>query len=164
MLDNIGLPMSGINLAFSDNATVSSAADGEILVAIDPSITARRRNTCALCGKSCTREFPDMSFYFAAPDIVSQILNFGVPAPIDVQVTGRDPKNYDGRARDRRARIAQIPGAVDVHLHQLVHGPDLRVNVDRTRARADRAHAAKRGQLPCSSRSAPAARPRRTSG
>ena len=79
------------------------------------------------------RDFPDMEFYFSAPDIVSQILNFGIPAPIDIQVTGRDPKGYE-IANEIKTRIAQIPGAVDVHVHQLVHGPDLRVNVDRTRA------------------------------
>jgi multidrug efflux pump subunit AcrB len=78
-------------------------------------------------------EFPDMEFFFSAPDIVSQILNFGIPAPIDVQVTGRDKKNYE-IAQEIEKRIVQIPGAVDVHLHQVVHGPDLRVNVDRTRA------------------------------
>src|SRR5205823_1126112 len=75
----------------------------------------------------------DMEFYFSAPDIVSQILNFGIPSPIDIQVTGRDPKGYD-IANEIKARVAQIPGAADVHLHELVHGPDLRVNVDRTRA------------------------------
>src|SRR5437016_6384353 len=74
-----------------------------------------------------------MEFFFAAPDIVSQILNFGIPAPIDIQVTGRDPKGYE-IANQIKQRVAQIPGAADVHVHQVVHGPDLRVNVDRTRA------------------------------
>jgi multidrug efflux pump subunit AcrB len=74
-----------------------------------------------------------MEFYFSAPDIVSQILNFGIPAPIDIQITGRDPKGYE-IANDIKTRVTQIPGAADVHVHQLVHGPDLRVNVDRTRA------------------------------
>jgi multidrug efflux pump subunit AcrB len=131
VLDNIGLPVSGINLAFSDNATISSA-DGEILVALNPNHKPTAQYTRILREK-LHRDFPDMEFSFAAPDIVSQILNFGIPAPIDIQVTGQNPKGYD-IANEIKARVAQIPGAADVHVHQLVHGPDLRVNVDRTRA------------------------------
>ena len=131
VLDNIGLPVSGINLAFSDNATISSA-DGEILVALNPNHRPTAQYTRILREK-LHQNFPDMEFSFAAPDIVSQILNFGIPAPIDIQVTGQNPKGYD-IANEIKARVAQIPGAADVHVHQLVHGPDLRVNVDRTRA------------------------------
>jgi multidrug efflux pump subunit AcrB len=131
VLDNIGLPVSGINLAFSDNATISSA-DGEILVALNPNHKPTSQYTRILREK-LHQEFPDMEFSFAAPDIVSQILNFGIPAPIDIQVTGQNPKGYD-IANEIKRRIAQIPGAADVHVHQLAHGPDLRVNVDRTRA------------------------------
>jgi multidrug efflux pump subunit AcrB len=131
VLDNIGLPVSGINLAFSDNATISSA-DGEILVALNPNHKPTAQYTRILREK-LHQNFPDMEFHFAAPDIVSQILNFGIPAPIDIQVTGQNPKGYD-IANEIKERIAQIPGAADVHVHQLVHGPDLRVNVDRTRA------------------------------
>jgi multidrug efflux pump subunit AcrB len=132
VLDNIGLPVSGINLAFSDNATISSA-DGEILVALNPNHKPTAQYTRILREK-LHQNFPDMEFSFAAPDIVSQILNFGIPAPIDIQVIGQNPKGYD-IANEIKGRIAQIPGAADVHVHQLVHGPDLRVNVDRTRAR-----------------------------
>ncbi len=131
VLDNIGLPTSGINLAFSDNATISSA-DGEILVALNPNHKPTAQYVKILREK-LHHDFPDMEFYFSAPDIVSQILNFGIPSPIDIQVTGRDPKGYD-IANQIKTRVAQIPGAVDAHVHQLVHGPDLRVNVDRTRA------------------------------
>jgi multidrug efflux pump subunit AcrB len=131
VLDNIGLPVSGINLAFSDNATIGES-DGEILVSLQ-----RKHRPIAdyvrILREKLHRDFPDMEFYFSAPDIVSQILNFGIPSPIDIQVTGRDPKGYD-IANDIKARVTQIPGAADVHVHQLVHGPDLRVNVDRTRA------------------------------
>jgi multidrug efflux pump subunit AcrB len=131
VLDNIGLPVSGINLAFSDNATIGES-DGEILVSLQP----KHRPTAdyvRILREKLHRDFPDMEFYFSAPDIVSQILNFGIPSPIDIQVTGRDPKGY-AIANDIKARVTQIPGAADVHVHQLVHGPDLRVNVDRTRA------------------------------
>src|SRR5438876_241608 len=84
VLDNIGLPTSGINLAFSDNATIGEA-DGEILVAL----TTKHRRTAQymhVLREKLHRDFPDMEFFFAAPDIVSQILNFGIPAPIDIQV------------------------------------------------------------------------------
>jgi len=131
VLDNIGLPTSGINLAFSDNATISSA-DGEILVALNPNHKPTAQYVRILREK-LHHDFPDMEFYFSAPDIVSQILNFGIPSPIDIQVTGRDPKGYE-IANQIKTRVAQIPGAVDTHVHQMVHGPDLRVNVDRTRA------------------------------
>src|SRR5579862_8056951 len=132
ILDNIGLPVSGINLAFGDSANISSA-DGEILVALNPENHKPTAGYMRTLRERLHQEFPDMGFYFGAPDIVSQILNFGLPAPIDVQVTGRDPGNYQVALQIEK-RIAAIPGAVDVHLHQRVHGPDLRVNVDRTRA------------------------------
>jgi multidrug efflux pump subunit AcrB len=132
VLDNIGLPVSGINLAFSDNATISSA-DGEILVALDPDHHGPTAGYVRTLREKLRSEFPDMDFYFAAPDIVSQILNFGLPAPIDVQISGRDIKDYDV-SKQLQERIQKIPGAVDVHLHQVVNGPDLFVKVDRTRA------------------------------
>jgi multidrug efflux pump subunit AcrB len=131
VLDNIGLPVSGINLAFSDNATIGES-DGEILVSLQPKHRPIS-DYVRILREKLHRDFPDMEFYFSAPDIVSQILNFGIAAPIDIQITGRDPKGYD-IANDIKARVTQIPGAADVHVHQLVHGPDLRVNVDRTRA------------------------------
>jgi multidrug efflux pump subunit AcrB len=131
VLDNIGLPTSGINLAFGDSSTISSA-DGEILVALNPNHKPTAQYVRVLREK-LHRNFPDMEFFFSAPDIVGQILNFGIPAPIDIQITGRDPKGYD-IANQIKTRVTQIPGAVDTHVHQLVHGPDLRVNVDRTRA------------------------------
>jgi multidrug efflux pump subunit AcrB len=131
VLDNIGLPVSGINLAFSDNATIGES-DGEILVSLQPKHHPTA-DYVRILREKLHRDFPDMEFYFSAPDIVSQILDFGIPSPIDIQITGRDPKGYD-IANDIKTRVTQIPGAADVHVHQLVHGPDLRVNVDRTRA------------------------------
>jgi CzcA family heavy metal efflux pump len=131
VLDNIGLPVSGINLAFGDNSTIGEA-DGEILV----SLNENHHPTAEYVKTLRTRlkqELPDMEFAFGAADIVSQILNFGVPAPIDVQVTGRSPGNYKV-ATEIAHEVAKIPGAVDVQVHQVVHGPDLRVNVDRTQA------------------------------
>jgi len=131
VLDNIGLPVSGINLAFGDNSTIGEA-DGEILVALNENHHATEGYVRTLRTR-LKQEFPDMEFAFGAADIVSQILNFGVPAPIDVQVTGRSPGNYKV-ATEIAHEVAKIPGAVDVQVHQVVHGPDLRVNVDRTQA------------------------------
>jgi multidrug efflux pump subunit AcrB len=77
--------------------------------------------------------FPDLSFYFQPADIVSQILNFGLPAPIDIQIAGYAPQNY-AIAREIEARLKQIPGTADVGLHQVTNAPELQVKVDRTRA------------------------------
>jgi multidrug efflux pump subunit AcrB len=130
VLRNIGLPVSGINLAFSDGSTIGSA-DGEILVSLkSPGSTfdyVRRLR------RSLPAEFPDATFFFSPADIVSQILNFGLPAPIDIQVVGRDAGN-EQVARRIAQRITPVPGVVDVHVHQITAAPALQVNVDRTRA------------------------------
>ena len=134
VIDNIGLPVSGINLAFGDNSTIGEN-DGEILVALNENHhpTAGYVRTLRTQLK---KDFPDMEFAFGAADIVSQILNFGIPSPIDVQVTGpptNAAQNYE-IATEIAHEVARVPGAVDVQVHQMVHGPDLRVNVDRTQA------------------------------
>jgi multidrug efflux pump subunit AcrB len=131
VIDNIGIPQS-VNLAFSDNATISSA-DGEILVALKPDHRGSTPVYVKTLREKLAERFPDLSFYFQPADIVSQILNFGLPAPIDIQIAGYAPQNY-GIARDIEARVKQIPGAVDVGLHQVTNAPELQVKVDRTRA------------------------------
>jgi CzcA family heavy metal efflux pump len=132
ILNNIGLPVGGVNLAFSDSATVG-AGDGEILVALQH----EHRSTwdyIKQLRQILPAQFPHMTFFFQPADIVGQILNFGLPAPIDIQVVGRNrPKNYE-IAKQIEARVARIPGAVDVHVHQIVDAPELFVQVDRTRA------------------------------
>ncbi len=132
ILDNIGLPSVGINLAYSDSTTVS-LADGEILVALHENHRPTPEYVKQL-RRELPRQFPQMTFFFQPADIVNQILNFGLPAPIDVQVVGRDLKVNYGIARQLEQRIAQLPGAADVHLHQVMDTPELRINVDRTRA------------------------------
>ncbi len=131
MTDNIGLPPGGVNLAFSDSATTGSA-DGEILVSLkeghQPTWDYVRKIRHDLQTK-----FPDCVFFIQPSDIVGQILNFGLPAPIDVQVTGRDKGNYDIAVK-LAAGIRKIRGAADVHVHQTVRHPALKVNVDRARA------------------------------
>jgi multidrug efflux pump subunit AcrB len=134
ILDNIGLPYSGFNIALSDTATIGSF-DGEILVSLKPDHASTWDYIRDLRHR-LNRQFPDLTFFFQPADIVGQILNFGLPAPIDVQVIGplsNAPANY-ALARQIAARLARIPGAVDVHLHQVVDAPELRFNVDRTRA------------------------------
>jgi len=132
IIDNIGIPAGGINLAFSD-VSIVSAADGEILVALNPDHASTFGYVSQL--RSVLRQrFPDLIFFFQPADMVSQILNFGLPAPIDVQIVGRDPKNV-GIAQDLVRRIAAIPGAVDVRLQQVVDAPTIGVDVDRRLAK-----------------------------
>ncbi|MGA9767942.1 MAG: efflux RND transporter permease subunit [Blastocatellia bacterium] len=130
IIDDIGLP-TGINMAFTDSASIGSA-DGEILVSLKANHGPTEKYVEALRNKLIA-QFPDTVFFYQPADIVSQVLNFGLPSPIDIQIVGRDPKNAD-IAREIQTRVAAIPGAVDVHLHQVINNPELFVNVDRTRA------------------------------
>ncbi|HEY7183058.1 MAG TPA: efflux RND transporter permease subunit, partial [Blastocatellia bacterium] len=130
ILDNIGLPTS-INLGFTDTATIGSF-DGEILVSLNEKHGPTQKYVEELRDKLNAR-FPDMTFFYQPADIVTQVLNFGLPAPIDIQVVGADPKNRDV-AQEIQRRVAAIPGAIDVHMAQVLDYPELFVNVDRTRA------------------------------
>ena len=112
-----------------------SAADGEILVALNPEQTRLRHAAYVARLRTILHQrFPDLVFFFQPADIVTQILNFGLPAPIDVQVIGRDPKNVE-IARDLVRRIAAVPGAVDVRLQQVVDTPTIGIDVDRRLAK-----------------------------
>jgi multidrug efflux pump subunit AcrB len=133
ILDNIGLPTGGVNLAFSDSATIGTA-DGEILVALHPEKHGPTWDYVRTLRQRLNREFPDCVFFTQPSDIVGQILNFGLAAPIDVQIAGRDVKTNYALALELSARIARIPGAVDVHVQQITNAPALRFNVDRARA------------------------------
>ncbi len=136
ILDNIGLPTIGFNLAWGDSVAIGTS-DGEILVSLKPDhhstfdyVREMRRRL--------PREFTDMSFFFQPADIVSQILNFGLPAPIDVQIAGpqRNAARNFALAGAISRRIAEIPGTADVHVHQLQDIPMMRMEVDRDRASA----------------------------
>jgi multidrug efflux pump subunit AcrB len=132
IIDNIGLPNSGINLAFSD-APTNGAGDGEILI----SLNAKHAPTIDYTRELRTRlasQFPEETFFFQGADIVSQILNFGLPAPIDVQVTGHDEAANYKFAAQVRDQIARLPGAVDTYIRQQVDYPTVKVNVDRIKA------------------------------
>jgi CzcA family heavy metal efflux pump len=133
ILDNLGLPVGGVNLAFSDTATIGSA-DGEILVSLNQEHHGSTWEYVKKLRRELKAEFPQLSFFFQPADIVSQILNFGLPAPVDIQVLGRNAKENYAIAKNILTQVAQIPGAVDVHLHQVVDAPELRIDVDRTQA------------------------------
>ncbi len=135
LIDNIGVPNSGINLALGDPSMVS-AADGEIMISLKPE---RRRPTpeyVRALRERLTAEFPAFEFFFLAPDITTQVLNFGLSAPIDIQITGTPASRAENLRLARRLRdeVARIPGAVDVHLHQELGAPALRIDVDRAEA------------------------------
>ncbi len=132
ILDNIGLPNGGINLAFGNNATISNS-DGEILISLKPGKRDTTKYMRAL-RDVLPGKFPGGTFFFTPANITNQILDFGLPAPIDVQVIGRGKNNYL-LAQKIMKRMLTIPGAVDVHIHQQVSYPTMQVNVDRTRAR-----------------------------
>jgi multidrug efflux pump subunit AcrB len=132
MLDNIGMPYSGINLTYS-NSGVIGTSDAEILLALNPEHPPSADYIRAL-RHQLPREFPGTQFFFQPADIVGQILNFGLPSPIDVQIIGSDMhKNFE-IANRMVERIRQIPGAADVHVQQALNEPVMFVDVDRTKA------------------------------
>jgi len=133
VLDNIGLPYSGINLTYSNSGTIGTA-DGEILVQLKPD---RERSTNSYINDLRRRlpsDFPGVQFFFQPADIVTQILNFGTPAPIDIQIRGMDQAGDYAIGLKLANEIRHIPGAVDVHVQQAFDSPTLYMNIDRTRA------------------------------
>ncbi len=131
ILDDIGVPPDSFNLAFGDGATIGSF-DGQILLALKEDHHPVRQYIAQM-RKQLPQTFPELTFYFQPADIVSQILNFGLPAPIDIQIQGFNPANFL-LARQIQRKIAGIPGIVDSHVHQVLNGPDLHFDVDRTKA------------------------------
>ena len=131
IVDNIGLPARAYNLAFADGSTIG-INDGVIQVALKEG----HRPTAGYIKKLrqvLPAAFPEDTFYFQAADIVTQILNFGLPAQIDVRTVGYDMNNLTV-AKQLRQRLAAIPGIVDAHLQQEVDGPEFFAQIDRTRA------------------------------
>jgi len=132
ILDNIGLPYSGINLSYSNAGTIGTA-DAEILVSLSEDHHPTE-NYVRVLRRDLPREFPGISFFFQPSDIVSQILNFGLPAPIDVQITGRKVEKNRELANRIEEKLRQVPGAVDVHVQQVFDQPKLNLAMDRTKA------------------------------
>ncbi len=131
MVDNIGLPVSGINLTYGNSGTIGSS-DADILISLKAN-HAPTADYIRTLRQRLPREFPSTVFGFLPADIVSQILNFGVPAPIDIQVAGASPLNHD-IANGLLASLRHVPGLVDLRLGEVFNQPEFRVVTDRSRA------------------------------
>ena len=132
VLNNIGLPPGGVNLAYSASDTTSNG-DGDVLVLL----AAKHRPTqewMQVLRQDFAQKFPQDRFFFEPADITNQTLNFGLPAPIDVQVRGKDAASTAQIAEMLREQIKDVPGAVDVFVQQEVNAPKLNIKVDRLRA------------------------------
>jgi multidrug efflux pump subunit AcrB len=132
VVDNIGLPYSGINLAYSTSAPVGPS-DADIFVALKESHHATANYVRKLRG-TLSRSFPSVSFAFLPADIVSQTLNFGLPSPIDIQIVGNNVAANRVYAGALLQKLRTIPGAVDLRIQQPLDYPQLNVDVDRTNA------------------------------
>jgi multidrug efflux pump subunit AcrB len=132
VLQNIGRAPDSFNLAFGDGSMIG-VFDGELSISLNAEHHGRSSEYIRRFRDTLPERFPGVTFYFQPADIVTQVLNFGLPAPVNIQVAGYDPNNYN-LARQMADRLRRVPGAVDVHLHQVVDGPDIRLNIDRTRA------------------------------
>jgi CzcA family heavy metal efflux pump len=132
IVDNIGLPYSGINTSYSNSGTIGTS-DAEVLV----NLSKDHRPTdeyVRMLRKSLPQQFPGVEFFFQPADIVSQILNFGLPSPIDVQLTGPNYAQNYVIAQQIANRLRHVTGAVDVHVQQSMNDPTLHMDVDRVRA------------------------------
>jgi multidrug efflux pump subunit AcrB len=132
VLDNIGLPNSGINQSYSSNGTIGTS-DVEILIALDPEHHPPTAGLMRHLREVLPQRFPGVEFFFQPADIVTQILNFGLPAPIDVQIVGTDMGSSYLIAQQIANKMRHIPGAADVHVQQLLTLPTLYMDIDRTR-------------------------------
>jgi CzcA family heavy metal efflux pump len=132
ILDNVGLPNSGINQSYSSNGTIGTS-DAEILIALDPEHHHPTAGYMRHLREVLPRRFPGVEFFFQPADIVTQILNFGLPAPIDVQIVGTDMASSYLIAQQIANKMRHIPGAADVHVQQLLSLPTLHLDIDRTR-------------------------------
>jgi CzcA family heavy metal efflux pump len=133
VLDNIGLPTYGVSLAIGANATVGPS-DGDMLVQLSPEHKGSTWDYVRRLRTELPKEYPGVTFFFQPADMVNQVLNLGLPAPIDVQVGGRNLEANFALAQKLSKAIAKIPGAADVRVQQVMDAPELRFNVDRIKA------------------------------
>ncbi|MGO8809069.1 MAG: efflux RND transporter permease subunit [Candidatus Sulfotelmatobacter sp.] len=132
VLDNVGVPYSGINLSYASSGVIGTS-DAEILISLNPEHHHPTAQYVRQLRRDLPARFPGVEFFFQPADIVSQILNFGLPAPVDIQVVGADMSgNYD-IAQKIANRLRRIPGTADVHVQQLMDLPTLHLEMDRTR-------------------------------
>ena len=130
ILDNLGVPNSGINLSYSNAGTIGTL-DGEIQISLKPDHRPTQNYVDQL-RKTLPARFPGIEFFFQPADIVTQILNFGLPAAIDVQLSGNDIAANHALASKIMKRIQQIPGTVDTHIQQRLNQPAISLQMDRT--------------------------------
>ncbi len=135
ILDNIGLFNSTINMIYS-NSGVIGESDAEILISLKPGRKRPTRYYVDHLREHLAEQFPGTQFFFQPADMISQILNFGVPAPIDIQLIGANERINYQLAQNITKRLQHIPGAVDVHVHQLRSSPTLFLDVDRSQAQS----------------------------
>jgi multidrug efflux pump subunit AcrB len=133
IINNVGIPIGSINMAFGEGATIGPA-DGEMLISLRPDHRGSTFDYMKAIRQQVYPQFPELTFFFQSADIVSQTLNFGLQSPIDLQVVGNNRAPNFEIARRLADRVRAVPGLVDVRLHQVVAAPQLRVEVDRTRA------------------------------
>jgi CzcA family heavy metal efflux pump len=135
VLDNIGLPYSSINMTYSNAGTIGTS-DAEILVQLKNERGKSTGNYIKELREVLPQRFPATQFFFQPPDIVSQILNFGMPAPIDIEVMGQNQAGNYQIAERLASQIQHVPGAVDVHVQQSFDDPTIRMEIDRARAQS----------------------------
>ncbi|MBW8837153.1 MAG: efflux RND transporter permease subunit, partial [Burkholderia sp.] len=131
ILDNLGLPYSGINLSYSNAGTIGTL-DGEIQIALKEGHEPTQVYVDKLRAMLPQR-FPGVEFFFQPADIVTQILNFGLPAAVDVQIAGADQQGNFDVARKLLKEVRLIPGTVDTHIQQKLDEPAINLQMDRTR-------------------------------
>jgi CzcA family heavy metal efflux pump len=132
ILDNIGLPYSGINLSYSNSAAIGPA-DADIQVSLAEKHQPTEEYVHTLRAK-LAQQFPGVTFYFLPADIVSQILNFGLPAPIDIQIVGQNIEGNRRYADKLLNQIKYIPGTTDLRIQQAFNAPKLQIDIDRTKS------------------------------
>ncbi len=135
IVSNIGLTVSGINMAYNNSGTIG-VGDADILISLKPN-HAPTDDYIKTMREKLPQQFPGTSFAFLPADIVSQVLNFGVPAPIDLQVAGRDLAANRKYANELLAKVRAIPGIADARIQQAFQQPTLNVNVDRSLTEKD---------------------------
>jgi multidrug efflux pump subunit AcrB len=133
ILDNIGLAYSSINNSYSTSGTIGTS-DAEVLVSLNQEKHRPTAEYVKHLREELPQLFPGVEFFFQPADIVSQILNFGLPSPIDIQIIGKNQAQNYQIAQKLANRLRHVPGAADVHVQQLMNSPEIRLDVDRTRA------------------------------